>query len=118
MLDILTDIMNVNFVTAIAVVCLAAGSGFILREMTDSNLMTSIAVPFMAFGALVSIYSLGQAGIFFTREKEANDLISSGFGMILALLLMLAAIRIWVRLGDLRRPPDPDGRLLETDPGT
>lgn len=118
MLETLSFILNVNFITALAVVTLSAGSGFILREMTESNLMTTIAVPLLGFGALISIYCLGQAGFFFTSEKRANDLMSSSLGMILALLLMLLAIRIWGRVLDLRRPPDPDGRRLDTDPGT
>jgi len=118
MLDTLNAILHVNFSTAFVVAALVAGSGVIFRETTDSNLMTIFFVPAVAFGALTSIYVLSQAGVFFSSNKEANAVVSSGFGIIIAFVMMLAIIRLWIGIGDLRRPPDPDGRLRDLDPGT
>jgi hypothetical protein len=118
MLDTLNAILNVNFTTALIVAALVAGSGVIFREMSNSNMLTVFFVPIAAFGALSSIYGLSQAGIFFTGNKDANAVMSSGLGMILAFTTMLIVIRLWIAIGDMRRPPDPSGRLLDTDPGT
>ncbi len=115
MLDTLMAIVNVNFVTAMIVVALTVGAGLIFRELTNSNLMTAALVPLLAFGALCSIYALGQAGIFFTTNKESNAVVSSGVGMILALLIMLGAIRSRFAFGEMRRPPDAAGRLQDAE---
>lgn len=117
MLDTFSAIFNVNFTIAVVVSVLVVGSAVIFREMTSSNMMTMFFVPVVAFGALASIYSLSQAGIFFTSNKEANAVVSSGFGMVFAFSVMLGVIRLWIAIGDMRRPPDAAGRLLDTDPG-
>lgn len=115
MLDTLNLILNVNFVTAMVVVMLAVGSGIIFREVTNANLMTAVLVPLLAFGGLVSIYALGQAGIFFTSQKETNAVVSSSVGIILALLVMLGFIRSRFAINEMRRPPDAAGRLQDTE---
>jgi hypothetical protein len=118
MLDTLDAMLHVNLTTAFVVAGLVVGSGVMFREMTNSNLMTVFFVPIVAFGALASIFYLSQAGIFFANNKETNAVVSSSFGMAFAFLVMLAAIRLWRIIGDMRRPPDAAGRLLDTDPGT
>ncbi len=117
MFDTLFLMVNVNFTTALVVAALVVGSGLIFREMTDSNMMTAVFVPVMTFGALASIYGLGQAGLFFTSNREANAIMSSSFGMISAFTLMLVVIRVWIAIGDMRRPPDAAGRIRDGEPG-
>ncbi|MEQ1578331.1 MAG: hypothetical protein ABL894_11830 [Hyphomicrobium sp.] len=118
MLDMLNAILHVNFMTAIVVALLSASAGVIFREATNSNLMTAILVPVLAFGSLLSIYTLGQAGIFFTSQKEANAVVSSSVGMILALVAVLCVIRVSIAIGDMRRPPDAQGRIRDGETGT
>ena len=65
MLDTLEAIMNVNFPTTLIVSALVVVAAAILREATDSNMMTAIFVPVATFGALTCIYVLSRAGIFF-----------------------------------------------------
>ena len=118
MIDTLNAIINVNFVTAMLVTAMAVGSGVIFREVTNSNWMTVFLVPMLAFGALVSIYVLNQTGIFFTAQKDSNTVVTSSVGMIVALIAVLGAIRLRMAIGEMKKPPDPSGRLRETDPGT
>lgn len=118
MLDTLNAIINVNFTTAMIVAALVVVSAAIFRETTDSNMMTAFFVPFVTFGALTSIYGLSRAGILFSSQKDANSVVSSGIGIIVAFMIMLILIRSWVAICDLRRPPDASGRLLDTDAGT
>jgi hypothetical protein len=117
-LSTLNAILSVNFTTALIVASLVVASAAIFRETTDSNMMTAVFVPFVTFGALTSIYVLSQAGILFTGQKDANSVVSSGIGIIVAFIIMLAVIRSWVAICDLRRPPDASGRLLDSDTGT
>jgi hypothetical protein len=118
MIDTLNDIVNVNFVTALVVITMSVGSGVIFREVTNSNLLTVLLVPALAFGALVSIYAMSMAGVFFTSNHESNTVVTSSVGMILALLIVLGLIRLRLAYGDMKKPPDPAGRLRESDPGT
>ncbi len=118
MLDTLNAIINVNFTTALIVASLVVVSAAIFRETTDSNMLTAFFVPIVTFGALTSIYGLSRAGILFTSQKDANNVVSSGIGIIVAFTIMLIAIRSWVAFCDLRRPPDASGRLLDSDHGT
>ncbi len=118
MLDTLNAIMHVNFATMLIVSALVVVSAVIFRETTDSNMMTAFFVPIATFGALTFIYVLSRAGIFFTTQKDANSAVSSGLGIIAALLIMMAAIRACSMIGDMRRAPDPAGRLLDKEPGT
>lgn len=118
MIDTLNAIINVNVMTAMLVTAMAVGSGVIFREVTESNWMTIFLVPALAFGALVSIYVMNQTGIFFTAQKDSNTVVTSGVGMIFALVAVLGTIRLRIAFGDMRKPPDPSGRLRESDPGT
>jgi hypothetical protein len=118
MIDTLNAIINVNFVTAMLVITMAVGSGVIFREVTNSTWMTIFLVPMLAFGALVSIYMLNQTGILFTSQKDSNTVVTSSVGMIVALLAVLGAVRLRLAFGEMKKPPDPAGRLRETDPGT
>ena len=117
MIDMLNSIVSVNFLTAVIVATMVAATGVIFREMTNSTLMTVLFVPFLAFGALASIYGLSHFGIMFSSNRDSNAVVSSGFGMVIALSIMLAVIRLWHAIADMRRPPDAAGRLLDTDEG-
>jgi hypothetical protein len=118
MIDLLNDILNVNFMTALVVITMSVGSGVIFREVTNSNFLTVLLVPTLAFGALVSIYAMSMAGMFFTTSRNSNTVVTSSLGIILALIIVLALIRLRMAVGDLTRAPDPDGRLRDSDPGT
>lgn len=76
----------------------------VMRSMLPVKGLSLVLAPAIFWGGLSGIYALASAGIYFTTEKSANILISATVGMAVALVVMIALVKLVEQVLRIRNP--------------
>lgn len=80
----------------------AVVSFWLMREMTGSTALASIAAPLLLVGALAGNYLFRANFVVATHDKDTNVVVASAVGVLVALVMLLIAIWIMVMMSERR----------------
>lgn len=101
--ELLSQIFNVKPFVLWLIVVMSGICGFVMRQLLPDSALSYIYVPGFIVGALVSNYLFFRFSILVATEKEANIVAATGFGISVALLVMLGLTRLLMSL-DFNKP--------------
>jgi len=102
MLEVLTRAIDVDTFTLLSVAALSGWAGFLIMFVQPKRLLVLAFLPGFVLGALAANYFFLEYGVLVTSEKETNVVLASTIGVTLALLVMLAALRLMGALYAMR----------------
>lgn len=94
--------LDTNSLTLVIMIC---GWGFlIMRSMLPIAGLAIASYPVLVLSALASHAVLRDTSYIAHLERGAGLAVSTGIGMIFALVAIVAAVRIWLAIHDATRP--------------
>jgi hypothetical protein len=100
----LSDIATADTMTYFIVGGLTALVFLIMRAMLPVKSLALVFAPAMFWGGLVGIYTLRELAFVVSSERSAHTLAASVTGMIVALFVMVALVRLVQAVNRIRKP--------------
>jgi len=94
MFDLLGDLLSIDQYAMITVVSVSALGGFVMKQFVDSRMLVLLFIPAFLAGGLVAQFFCNQYDIVLTPEKDANAVVISAIGMMVALVVMMGVTRL------------------------
>ena len=94
MLEIVTRAIEVDTFTLLSVMALSGWACFLIMFVQPNRLLALALLPGFVVGALATNYIFLEQGVFLTAEGETNAVLASTIGVTVALIIMLAALRL------------------------
>ena len=98
--DLFYRLTNVDDYAFWVVVLMILAAFALLRSMTQSTFLSLVYTPALAVGALAANYLYRVNYIELSSNRDANVVVASAIGVILALMIMLVATRIAILMHD------------------
>lgn len=115
-LKVMGDIAMADSLSYWLVGALTALVFVIMRTMLPVKSLSLLFAPAVFWGGLCGIYTLSMLGIYFTSDKSANGIISATIGMVAALLLMIALVRLIGAIFRIRTPLTRTNDMAHLEP--
>ena len=98
--DLFLRLTNIDDYAFWVVICMVIAAFWFLRSMTQSTFLALVYTPALAVGALAANYLYRINYIELSSDRDANVVVASAIGVILALMIMLVATRIAIFMHD------------------
>lgn len=76
----------------------------VMRAMLPVKALAIVFAPFIFWGGLAGIYAGTHVGLSLSHDKASNIVVTSAFGMVAALLVMMLLTRLVDAMMRIRRP--------------
>jgi hypothetical protein len=93
MVEFLERAVAVDTFTLVIVALLSGWAGVLTLHVLSRTILALVFVPGFTFSALVTNYAFEVAGFFPTHDRETNVVVACTVGMIIALFVLLLALR-------------------------
>ena len=98
--NLFARLINVDDYAFWVVACMIFAAFCMLRSMTKSTVLSLIYTPALVVGALAANYLYRINYIELSSNRDANVVVASAIGVIMALMIMLVATRIAIFMHD------------------
>ena len=112
--DLFVKMINLDDYAFWVVICMIFTAFWLLRSITKSTFLSLVYTPALAIGALAANYLYRINYIELSSNRDANVVVASAIGVILALMIMLVATRIAIFMHD-RKDREHQPLLLPRD---
>ncbi len=101
--DFMLVVTNASSWTYFVICSLALSAGYLLKEGLSSNWIAIFFFPGFVFGGLLGRHIFLTQGIFISGNKDANLILATGAGLIVALLFLVIALRLYMYATTIRK---------------
>jgi len=109
--DVVRDVLNIDGFSATMLAVMVGWSALLLHIAVESKLYTTLYLPGMILGGLLSFYLARTFGIQLSPYRDANAIMLSLSGIVPGFVLTLLAIRLMQWVQERRRPLTIETRL-------
>ncbi len=102
MLEVLSRAIDVDTFTLLSVAALSGWAGLLLMFVQPKRMMALALMPGFVVGALAANYIFLEYGVYLTSENESNVVLASTIGVSVALLIMIAVLRLMSAISTMR----------------
>ena len=102
MLDVLSRAIDVDTFTLLSVAALSGWAGLLLMFVQPKRMLALALMPCFVVGALAANYFFLEYGVYLTSENETNVVLASTIGVSVALLIMIALLRLMGAINKMR----------------
>ncbi len=102
MLEVLSRAIDVDTFTLLSVAALSGWAGLLLMFIQPKRMMALALMPGFVVGALAANYFFLEYGVYLTSENESNVVLASTIGVSVALLIMIAVLRLTGAISKMR----------------
>jgi len=102
MLEVLSRAIDVDTFTLLSVAALSGWAGLLLMFVQPKRMMALALMPGFVVGALAANYFFLEYGVYLTSENESNVVLASTIGVSVALLIMIAVLRLTGAISKMR----------------
>ena len=102
MLEVLSRAIDVDTFTLLSVAALSGWAGLLLMFVEPKRMMALALMPGFVVGALAANYFFLEYGVLLTSENETNVVLASTIGVSVALLIMIAVLRLMGAISTMR----------------
>ena len=102
MLEVLSRAIDVDTFTLLSVAALSGWAGLLLMLVQPKRMLALALMPGFVVGALAANYFFLEYGVFLTSETETNVVLASTIGVSVALLIMIALLRLMGAINKMR----------------
>jgi uncharacterized membrane protein YeaQ/YmgE (transglycosylase-associated protein family) len=102
MLEVLSRAIDVDTFTLLSVAALSGWAGLLLMFVQPKRMLALALMPGFVVGALAANYFFLEYGVYLTSENETNFVLASTIGVSVALLIMIALLRLMGAINKMR----------------
>lgn len=102
MLEVLSRAIDVDTFTLLSVAALSGWAGLLLMFVQPNRMLALALMPGFVVGPLAANYLFLEYGVFPTSEDETNVVLASTIGVSVALLIMIAVLRLMGAINTMR----------------
>ena len=102
MLEVLSRAIDVDTFTLLSVAALSGWAGLLLMFVQPKRMLALALMPGFVVGALAANYIFLEYGVYLTSENESNVVLASTIGVSVALLIMIAVLRLTGAISKMR----------------
>jgi hypothetical protein len=102
MLEVLTRAVEVDTFTLLSVAALSGWAGLLLMFVQPKRMLALALMPGFVVGALAANYVFLEHGFYITAENETNVVLASTIGVSVALIIMVAVLRLMGAMNTVR----------------
>ncbi len=102
MLEVLSRAIDVDTFTLLSVAALSGWAGLLLMFIQPKRMIALALMPGFVVGGLAANYFFLEYGIYLASKTETNVVLASTIGVTLALLIMIAVLRLMSAISAMR----------------